>query len=289
MPSEKSLLWIPASAMTVGGVWGAKVDTTFDFMINNDPNNVIRGLRINGLTSSNAASSSGNLTLYWAYYPANNASGPLGTSPTPYVSFHTSSVKSAANMVAHATGSGGAFGVGVDWTIQADNDSGLSGYIKAETLNSGGSPKPADYNAANEIYIYPVPILSTGDPVYHMAAVDTVLPRHVDKSAPLYARVIWRPRSDFSGDVVWRLKIYYRREQTGSYYGYMGSVVSDTPTASAPSPYGWSSTGHTFTISSTRLNPGDPILLSIERLVTSGSDTLPGLADLLGVELYQSL
>lgn len=289
MPSEKSLLWIPASAMTVGGVWGAKVDTTFDFMINNDANNVIRGLRINGLTSSNAASSSGNLTLYWSYYPANTPGGPLGTSPTPYVSFHTSSVKSAANMVAHATGSDGAFGVGVDWTIQADNDSGLSGYIKAETLDSGGSPKPADYNSANEIYIYPVPILSVGDPVYRMATVDTVLPRHVDKSAPLYARVIWRPRSDFSGDVVWRLRIYYRFEQPGSYYGYIGNVASDTPTASAPSPYGWTSTGHTFTISSTQLNPGDPIFLSVERLISSVTDTLPGLADLLGVELYQSL
>ncbi len=289
MPSEKSLLWIPASAMTVGGVWGAKVDTTFDFMINNDPTNVIRGLRINGLTSSNAASSSGNLTLYWAYYPANSPSGPLGTSPTPYVSFHTSSVKSAANMVAHATGPNGAFGVGVDWTIQADNDSGLSGYIKAETLDSGGSPKRADYNAANEIYIYPVPILSVGNPVYRMATVDTVLPRHVDKSAPLYARVIWRPHSDFSGDVVWRLKIHYRFEQPGSYYGYIGSVASDASTASAPSPYGWTSTGHTFTISSTQLNPGDPIFLSIERLISSIGDTLPGLADLLGVELYQSL
>ena len=289
MPSEKSLLWIPASAMIVGGVWGAKVDTTFDFMINNDPNNVIRGLRINGLTSSNAASSSGNLTLYWAYYPANNASGPLGSSPTPYVSFHTSSVKSAVNMVAHATGSDGAFGVGVDWTIQADNNSGLSGYIKAETLDSRGSPKPADYNAANEIYIYPVPILSTGDPVYRMATVDTVLPRHVDKSAPLYARVIWRPRSDFSGDVVWRLKIHYRFEQPGSYYGYIGNVASDTPTASALSPYGWTSTEHTFTISSTQLNPGDPIFLSVERMISSDNDTLPGLADLLGVELYQSL
>jgi len=289
MPSEKSLLWIPASAMTVGGAWGAKVDTTFDFMINNDTGNVIRGLRINGLTSSNAASSSGNLTLYWAYYPANTPGGPLGTSPTPYVSFHTSSVKSAANMVAHATGSDGAFGVGVDWTIQADNDSGLSGYIKAETLNSSGTRKPADYNPANEIYIYPVPILSVGDPVYCMATVDTVLPRHVDKLAPLYARVIWRPRSDFSGNVVWRLKIYYRLEQPGSYYGYIGNVASDTPTASAPSPYGWTSTGHAFAISSTQLNPGDPIFLSIERLISSGSDTLPGLADLLGVELYQSL
>ncbi len=289
MPSEKSLLWIPASAMTVGGAWGAKVDTTFDFMINNDTGNVIRGLRINGLTSSNAASSSGNLTLYWAYYPANTPGGPLGTSPTPYVSFHTSSVKSAANMVAHATGSDGAFGVGVDWTIQADNDSGLSGYIKAETLNSSGTRKPADYNPANEIYIYPVPILSVGDPVYCMATVDTVLPRHVDKLAPLYARVIWRPRSDFSGNVVWRLKIHYRLEQPGSYYGYIGNVASDTPTASAPSPYGWTSTGHAFAISSTQLNPGDPIFLSIERLISSGSDTLPGLADLLGVELYQSL
>jgi len=289
MPSEKSLLWIPASAMTVGGAWGAKVDTTFDFMVNNDTGNVIRGLRINGLTSSNAASSSGNLTLYWAYYPANTPGGPLGTSPTPYVSFHTSSVKSAANMVAHATGSDGAFGVGVDWTIQADNDSGLSGYIKAETLNSSGTRKPADYNPANEIYIYPVPILSVGDPVYCMATVDTVLPRHVDKLAPLYARVIWRPRSDFSGNVVWRLKIHYRLEQPGSYYGYIGNVASDTPTASAPSPYGWTSTGHAFAISSTQLNPGDPIFLSIERLISSGSDTLPGLADLLGVELYQSL
>lgn len=289
MPSEKSLLWIPASAMTVGGVWGAKVDTTFDFMINNDANNVIRGLRINGLTSSNAASSSGNLTLYWAYYPAGVANGPLGSSPTPYVSFHTSSTKSAANMVAHATGSDGGYGVGVDWTIQADNDSGLSGYIKVETLDFGGSPKPADYNAANEIYIYPVPILSTGNPVYRMATVDTVLPRHIDKSAPLYARVIWRPRSDFSGDVVWRLRIYYRCEQPGSFYGYISNITSDAPTASALSPYGWTSSGCTFTISSTQLNPGDPIFLFIERWISSVHDTLPGLADLLGVELYQSL